>query len=67
MRVETSRWKLYNCKKIYKKKYNLGTSHFTGQKTNIGNRLNKHNEKNVYEYLTKDSYVTSSNLKKKKI
>lgn len=65
MRVETSRWKLYNCKKIYKKKYNLGTSHFTGQKTNIGNRLNKHNEKNVYEYLTKDYYVTSSNLKKK--
>lgn len=43
----------------------IDTSHFTGQRTNIGNCLNKHNEKSVYEYLKKHSCVKTSSLKKK--
>ncbi|MBO8427479.1 MAG: HNH endonuclease [Firmicutes bacterium] len=57
----------YNIVKRYIKEYNLDTSHFTGQKTNIGNILNKHNEKNVYDYLTKESYVKGTTLRLKLI
>lgn len=55
----------YKVIKRYIKEYNLDTSHFTGQRVNIGNRLNKHNEKNAIEYLTTNSYVKTSILKNK--
>lgn len=57
----------YRTVKRYIKDYNIDTSHFTGQRTNIGNRLNKHNEKPVEYYLCKDSYIRTATLKKKLI
>lgn len=47
----------------YIKDYNLDTSHFTGQRTNIGNKLNSAIEKPVNEYLKKDSNIKASALK----
>lgn len=55
----------YKVVKRYIKEYNISTEHFTGKRTNIGNCLNKHNEKPVEYYLKKDSYINSSTLKKK--
>lgn len=55
----------YKVVKRYIKDYDLSIEHFTGKRTNIGNRLNKHHEVPVEDYLTKDSYVKSNILKKK--
>lgn len=51
----------------YEKEYNLDTSHFTGCKTNIGNRLNKHKELSVNEYITNNKIIRGSTLIKKLI
>ncbi len=53
----------YRIVKKYIKELNLDTTHFTSQATNICNRLNKDNEKDVEEYLTNDSYVKTDRLK----
>lgn len=47
----------------YVKEYELDTSHFTGQKTNIGNKNNV--GLNKEEYFTKDKLIKSSELLKK--
>lgn len=54
----------YNYKTIqrYIKDKNIDTSHFTGKRTNICNRL-MNNEKDVNEYLKKDSYIKANVLK----
>ena len=57
----------YRTIKKYIKDFNLDISHFLGQKSNICNRNNKHNEKEVDSYLVKDSYVSLKNLKLKLI
>lgn len=44
---------------------NIDVSHFTGQRTNIGNVLNKHNEKNIEDLFKTKSYSSSTLLKKK--
>ena len=48
----------------YEKEYDLDTSHFTGIKSNTGNRLNTNKKKNFSEYV-KNDYVRSSTLLKK--
>lgn len=55
----------YKIIKRYIKEYDIDISHFTGKRTNIGNRLNKHNEKNAYFYLHKNSYIQTNTLKRK--
>lgn len=52
----------YRYVKRYIKELGLDISHFTGKKTNIGNRLGN-NEKDINEYLTKDSFIKPSYLK----
>ena len=47
--------------------YNLDVKHFTGKRVNIGNKLNKKYEKDVYYYLTQDSYIQTTTLKWKLI
>ena len=50
----------------YVKEYGLDTSHFSGIKSNIGNRLNSNKEKSFGEY-SKNYYARSSTLLKKLI
>ena len=45
----------------YEKEYELDTSHFTGLRSNIGNKNNPNNEKSASDYI-KNSYVRSSTL-----
>lgn len=47
--------------------YNIDNSHFTGQRTNIGNKNNKNKEKKLEEYLTINSNISSHVLKNKLI
>ena len=49
----------------YIKDYDLDTSHFTGQRVNIGNKLNAHNVKPITEFLTENSYIRTTDLKLK--
>lgn len=60
-------WKPTGANYTYVKKYikelELDTSHFTGQATNIGNKLMKSKEKKAKEYLTTNSYVSAKRLK----
>jgi len=51
----------------YVKEYNLDISHFTGCKTNIGNKLNKNKELTVKEYINNNTIVRGSTLIKKLI
>ena len=55
----------YGIIKRYIKEYELDTSHFTGYRTNIGNRLNLHKEKKAKEYLKKNSYIKLTTLRDK--
>lgn len=55
----------YGVIKRYIKEYELDTSHFTGYRTNIGNRLNLHKEKKAKEYLKKNSYIKLTTLRDK--
>lgn len=57
--------KNYNTVKRYIKEYNLDISHFTLQRTNIGNRLNKHNEKPLEEIFVKNSNYDIKYLKRR--
>ena len=47
----------------YIDEYNVDTSHFTSQRTNLGNILNKDKEKKAEYYLKEKSYVRLSDLK----
>ena len=49
----------------YIKEYELDVSHFTGQRVNIGNKLNAHNTKPCSAFLTENSYIRSTSLKHK--
>lgn len=55
----------YDIVKKYISEWDIDTSHFLGMRTNIGNVLNKHNEKPIEYYLHEDSYIKSSSLKRK--
>lgn len=57
----------YSIIKKYISEWNIDTSHFLGLRTNVGNVLNKRNEKPIEYYLHEHSYVKSSSLKKKLI
>lgn len=57
----------YKTVKNYFKEYDINISHFTGQRSNIGNKHNKHNEKNANEYLNKDYVSISTNILKYKL
>ena len=54
-----------NYKTFYKyvKEYNLDTSHFTGKRTNLGNRLNIGLPKE--DFFKKDKLIKTSDIKKK--
>ena len=49
----------------YVKEYNLDTSHFTGQKTNLGNRLGEKNNISNEEYFIKNKLKKSSEVIKR--
>ena len=49
----------------YVKEYNLDTSHFTGQKTNLGNRLGEKNNLSNEEYFIKNKLKKSSEVIKR--
>ena len=49
----------------YVKEYGLDISHFTGQKTNIGNVLNKHRELTAKQYINNNTIIRGSTLIKK--
>lgn len=57
----------YRIVKSYFEKYKIDTSHFTGKRSNIGNKNNKNREKNIDEYLTTNSNISSQILKYKLI
>ena len=56
-----------NYKTFYKyvKEYNLDTSHFTGFRTNIGNRLNEKNNMSNEDYFVKGKTKKSSEIVKR--
>lgn len=62
-----SRGDNYKVIKRYIRDYNIDISHFTFQATNVGNILNKHNEKKAEYYLKEHSNINSNTLKKKLI